>query len=142
MEHREPSPVHICAKEFESKMKKTVVLLEYTDETNDILVLGVFSLSKLDEIISFYKTLNGFRDVTGSFVFDKYLSVEEDYVYLLQIYNEHDDSVVYNNIYVTEENAKKYLEYFFNTNDKSDYNSYIERYVIDEKLWTEGFIRK
>ena len=98
-------------------------------------------MSKLDEIISFYKTLNGFRDVTGSFVFDKYLSVEEDYVYLLQIYNEHDDSVVYNNIYVTEENAKKYLEYFFNTNDKSDYNSYIERYVIDEKLWTEGFIR-
>jgi len=122
-------------------MKKEVILLKYIDNnTDDTLILGFFCKKKIEETILFYKTLSGFSKGTGKFIYDNSLFIEGNSVYLLQIWNKYDDSIIYKNTYETKKDAQNHLEFFINSNNEQNYDFAIDQYIVDEREWSEGFV--
>ena len=126
-------------------MNKEVVLLEYVDgslkELSDYFVLGLFTKQNVEKNIEFYNTLPGFSRGTGEFIYKTTINTNKHVLYLLQITKNDYDITVCEKIFETKELAKNYLKHFIKSYDKNSYNYYIEKYIVNEKMWTEGFIK-
>lgn len=120
---------------------KKVVLLEYFDRnTDDTLLLGFFSENKLKETIEYYNTLSGFCNHTGEYVYNKVFSVKGAVLYFLQIWNIHNEDIVFQKVFELYDDAESCLKSLRQYTDNENYKSEIDKYIVDEKCWTEGFI--
>lgn len=120
---------------------KNVVLLEYFNRnTDDTLLLGFFSESKLKETINYYNMLSGFSKHTGDYIYKEVFSVEGSFVYLLQIWNVHNENIVCRKVFESKNDAQNYLNGLCQYSDDKTYDSTIDKYIIDEKCWLEGFV--
>ena len=123
-------------------MSKEVVLLKHINlQNNDTKVLGYFYKRDVDRTISFYKALPGFSDSTGEFDYSVSIEAETDFVFLLQVWERDDDeTVLFEGLYNTQQEADTALESFLSEHQRDTYESIIEKYTINEKQWSEGFI--
>jgi hypothetical protein len=123
-------------------MIKEVVLLKHINlENNDIKVLGCFYKSDLESTVNFYKTLSGFSDNNGGFDYSVSIAAKTDSVFLLQIWERDDDeTVLFVGLYNTQQEADTAFDSFLSEHQSETYESIIEKYTINEKQWSEGFI--
>jgi hypothetical protein len=123
-------------------MSKEVILLKHINlENNDTKVLGCFYKNYVESTIRFYKTLPGFSKGNGKFDYSLSIVTESDFVYLLQIWKRDDDeTVLFLGLYNTHQEAETALEKYVTEHQSDTYESIIEKYTINEKQWSEGFI--
>ena len=123
-------------------MSKEVVLLKHINlQNNDTKVLGCFYKRDVNRTISFYKTLPGFSDSTGEFDYSVSIVSEADFVFFLQIWERDDDeTILFEGLYNTQQEADTALEIFETEHQNRTYESIIEKYTINQKQWSEGFI--
>lgn len=123
-------------------MSKEVVLLKHINlQNNDTKVLGCFYKKDVYRTISFYETLPGFSDSTGEFDYSVSIVAENDFVFLLQIWERDDDeTVLFEDLYSTQQEADTAFDSFLSEHHSDTYESIIEKYTINEKQWSEGFI--
>lgn len=113
-------------------------MLKHISSNNDVKILGFFYKENIIDVISFYLTLSGFSNGNGRFDYSKEICTDVDYIYLLQIWDKNDeDYSIVEKIYIDEESAKDFLCNYKleNTNEYQ-----IEKYLIGDKYWIEGFI--
>lgn len=123
-------------------MSKEVVLLKHINlQNNGTKVLGCFYKRDVNRTISFYKTLPGFSNSTGEFDYSVSIEAENDFVFLLQIWERDDDeTVLFVGLYNTQQEADTAFDSFLSEHHSDTYESIIEKYNINEKQWSEGFI--
>lgn len=123
-------------------MSKEVVLLNHINfENNNTKVLGCFYKCDIESIIEFYKTLRGFSDNNGWFDYSVSIVAENDFVFLLQIWErDNDETVLFLGLYNTHQEAETALEKYVTEHQSDTYESIIEKYTVNEKQWSEGFI--
>ena len=123
-------------------MSKEVVVLEHINlEDNDTKVLGCFYKRDVNRTIISYKTLPGFSDSNGEFDYSVSIVSEADSVFFLQIWERDDDgTILFEGLYNTQQEADTAFDSFLSEHHSDTYESVIEKYTINEKQWSEGFI--
>lgn len=122
-------------------MLRKIILLEHiNEENNDQKLLGCFSEDILPETINFYCTLPGFEEHKNGFKLLDSLHIDSESVYVLQIWNKHDDDIIYlEKMFARECDAVQVKREYYQEHTNLELESVIEKYPINKKYWAEGF---
>lgn len=117
---------------------RRIVLLKHISVNNDMKILGFFSKNELNNVIEFYSNIQGFNNPNGKFDTSKTICTDSDSLVILHVWDEKDeDNIFIEEIFETETAANEFIN---NYNDSRGFNYSIEKYIIGQKEWQEGFV--
>ncbi len=120
---------------------KKIILLKHDSLNHDSKILGLFYADDIVNIIKYYSHLPGFSSNTSGFDISKSICSNNNFAFLLQIWNKNDDEeVILEELFANKEAANIHLKKYSDENDMSQKSYQIEKYVVNQKYWIDGYI--
>ena len=134
--------LNICSKKFIDEMiMKKIIFLKHTNSNQNNKILGFFYAYDIDNVINYYSKLPGFSSNQKGFDTSKSICSDNDFVFLLQVWNEDNDEQVFlEELFTNEEDANMYLKKYSIENDMTKKAFQIEKYTINKKYWIDGYV--
>ena len=107
---------------------KKIILLKHDSLNHDSKILGLFYADDIVNIIKYYSHLPGFSSNTSGFDISKSICSNNNFVFLLQIWNKNnDEEVILEELFANKEAANIHLKKYSDENDMSQKSYQIEK---------------